>query len=80
MNSVPDILVREFHSDIYNVCSKVTEAGCEDDLQPLQEYLLRGRGWVILHVLNTLGLQVCYHISNNNICDATCQNQALLAI
>jgi len=54
MQSVSNILAGELLVDVDRVCSCCDD----DDIAPLQEYLLRGRGCLILSVLNTIGVQV----------------------
>ena len=55
MRGVCNILVAEFLSDVHVICEQCRQ---NNDTQPLQSYLLSGRGCIILHVLSTLGLQV----------------------
>ena len=54
MKTVSNILVAEFLNDVHVTCNKCSE----QDWTPLQKYLLKGRGCVILQVLYTIGLQV----------------------
>ena len=64
MNSVSNLLTREFLSDIHRICSSHDKAGhlardeAEDDLTELKSYLLSGRGWMILRSVNTAGVEV----------------------
>ncbi len=54
MKSVSNILAGEFLVDVQQICS----TSADDDVTKLEEYLLRGRGAVLLKVLNTIGVQV----------------------
>ena len=54
MKSVSNILAGEFLVDVQHICS----TSDDDDVTQLQEYLLRGRGAILLKVLNTIGVQV----------------------
>ena len=59
MRTVANILIAEFLSDVHVTCAKCSDS----DWRPLQKYLLRGRGCVILQVLHTIGLQVSVWIT-----------------
>ena len=59
MKSVSNILAGEFLVDVQHICSTSED----DDVTQLQEYLLRGRGAILLKVLNTIGVQVKKYIS-----------------
>jgi hypothetical protein len=54
MHSVSNLLAGEFLVDVHKVCSE----SCDEDVTQLQSYLQRGRGGVILRVLQTIGVQV----------------------
>ena len=54
MRSVSNILAGEFLVDVHRICSE----SADEDVRYLQEYLLHGRGGIILKVLNTIGVQV----------------------
>ena len=54
MKSVSNILAGEFLVDVQHICSTSED----DDVTQLREYLLRGRGTILLKVLNTIGVQV----------------------
>ena len=58
MKTWSNILVAECLNDVHVTCNKCSE----QDWTPLQKYLLKGRGCVILQVLYTIGLKV----SNGN--------------
>ena len=54
MQSVSNILAGELLVDVNRVCSCCDD----DDVAPLEAYLLHGRGCLILSALNTIGVQV----------------------
>lgn len=54
MRTVCSVLVGEFLVDVHRMCAACSGA----DTSPLQEYLLHGRGCVILRVLHTISIQV----------------------
>ena len=55
IGGITTIIGCELLSDIHEICSK---PGDVEDLNPLRNYLLHGRGWRILLILNTLGVKV----------------------
>lgn len=59
MRSVANHLCQEFMSDII----RVTGSSDDDDTAPLQNYLLRERGWLLLYTIHKNGTQV-EHYSN----------------
>lgn len=54
MRSVANHLCQEFMSDIIGV----TDSSEDDDVTPLQNYLLRERGWLLLYTIHKNGTQV----------------------
>ena len=54
MKSVSSILAAEFLSDVHCICS----SSQDEDVAVLGDYLMQGRGGVILKVLQTIGVQV----------------------
>ena len=54
MRSVANHLCQEFMSDIIGV----TDSSEDDDVTPLQNYLLRERGWLLLYTIKKKGTQV----------------------
>lgn len=54
MRSVANHLCQEFMSDII----RVTGSSDDEDTAPLQNYLLRERGWLLLYTIHKNGTQV----------------------
>ena len=55
MKSVANILSGEFLADIQQCCARCKN---DDDTDVLVQYLLEGRGWMILDVLTNIGVEV----------------------
>lgn len=55
MKTMCNQLCQEFMSDIVNVTSTTED---EEDSTALENYMLRDRGWVLLHVIYKSGVQV----------------------
>lgn len=55
MKSVVNLLCTEFMNDIIHITNTA-----EDDCDPaaLESYMVRGRGWQLLHVIHKSGVQV----------------------
>ncbi|KAL4238058.1 hypothetical protein ACF0H5_002769 [Mactra antiquata] len=53
MKSVCNQFCKEFMSDILHITSRSED----DDILPLQKYLLEGRGWILLQVIHDKGVQ-----------------------
>lgn len=62
MKSVSNLLVQEFMLDVQRLCAS---AKVDSDASHLRDYLLTGRGCLILHVLHTIGVQVLLHVCKN---------------
>ena len=56
LSRVGSVLVGEFQGDLL----KISHESEENDLSKLQDYLSHGRGAVVLQVLNTIGITVCF--------------------
>lgn len=63
MRSVANHLCQEFMSDII----RVTGSSDDEDTAPLQNYLLRERGWLLLYTIHKNGTQVEHWIICNFI-------------
>lgn len=61
MRSVANHLCQEFMSDII----RVTGSSDDEDTAPLQNYLLRERGWLLLYTIHKNGTQVEHSIICN---------------
>jgi hypothetical protein len=56
LSRVGNVLVGEFQADLL----KISHESEENDLSKLHVYLSRGRGAVVLQILNTIGITVCF--------------------
>lgn len=59
--NVAALIANEIVSDIKTICTQQTDA---EDLGPLREHLLSGRGWRGLALLHAIGLQVSLEQTN----------------
>mgnify|MGYP007091353613 FL=1 len=64
MRSVCNQLCKEFMTDILHI----TNRSDSEDVTQLQNYLLHGRGWILLQVMQKKGVQVTIIDTPKNYC------------